>query len=70
MANEESKEQIKFATNVYKFYEDSNDVNTGLKDITFMNRYYVLKRKEHNLKEIKKKYYDTRVSTIYTEKLI
>jgi hypothetical protein len=68
--NDESEGLIKTAKDVYKFYEDSNDVNTGLKEIAFMNRYYVLKRKEHNLKEIKKKYYDTRISTIYTEKLI
>lgn len=68
IANEESEKQVKFATNTYKFYDETNEVNNALREISFMNKYYVLKRREPNLKEIKKKYYEGKISTLYTKK--
>lgn len=58
---------MKFTSNVYSFYTDESDLNKLYKDIAFLYRYYVFKKDEGNLKEVKDKYFGKK-STIYTRK--
>ena len=58
---------ISFSEKVYKFYTDETDENKIYKDISFLYRYYVFKKDEGNLKEVKDKYFGKK-STIYTRK--
>jgi SAM-dependent methyltransferase len=58
---------MKFTSNVYSFYTDESDLNMIYKDIAFLYRYYVFKKDEGNLKEVKDKYFGKK-STIYTRK--
>ena len=58
---------IKFSKNTYSFYTDESDINKIYKDISFLYRYYVFKKDEGNLKEVKDKYFGKK-STIYTRK--
>lgn len=58
---------IKFTSNVYSFYTEESDLNKLYKDIAFLYRYYVFKKDEGNLKEVKDKYFGKK-STIYTRK--
>ena len=58
---------MKFTSNVYSFYTDESDLNKLYKDIAFLYKYYVFKKDECNLKEVKDKYFGKK-STIYTRK--
>lgn len=58
---------IDFSKKVYEFYTDESDKNKIYKDIAFLYRYYVFKKDEGNLKEVKDKYFGKK-STIYTRK--
>ena len=71
VVNNESKGNklgnLKFSKNAYSFYTDESDINKLYKDIAFLYRYYVFKKDEGNLKEVKDKYFGKK-STIYTRK--
>ena len=54
-----------FAKNVYSFYDDS-PLNSIFKEYSFLSCYYVFKKKEINLDDIKKKYYN-RANTILSD---
>lgn len=56
----------KFVDKVFKYYEN-NKMNDLHKEISFLYDYYVFKKEETNLKEIKNKYYGQK-TTIYTKK--
>ena len=43
----------KFLTSAYAFYSDTDDMKS-FRDYTFLNRYYVFRKKEKNLEETKK----------------
>ena len=58
---------MNFAKKGYSFYTDESDLNKTYKDIAFLYRYYVFKKDEGNLKEVKDKYFGKK-STIYTRK--
>ena len=58
---------INFNEKVYSFYTEESDKNKIYKDIAFLYRYYVFKKDEGNLKEVKDKYFGKK-STIYTRK--
>jgi len=58
---------MNFAKKAYLFYTDDSDINKIYKDISFLYRYYVFKKDEGNLKEVKDKYFGKK-STIYTRK--
>ena len=53
---EEDNKRIKFFKDVYKYYEQS-EINKKCYSYTFLNRYYIFRKKEYNLSEIKDKYY-------------
>ena len=55
-----------FSEGTYKFYSDSPK-NKPYKDYSFLSCYYVFKKKEINLEEIKKKYYN-RVNKVLSDK--
>ena len=46
----------KFFNTVYEFYKDS-EINEKSRIYSFLNRYYVFKKKEKDLQQIKSKYY-------------
>ena len=52
----------------FAFYEDT-DENKLFREITFLNRFYVFKKTEPNLKEIKNKYYGKGVSAFTPKQL-
>ena len=53
---EESQKRIKTFKDYYKFYEDT-ELNKKLQAYSFLNRYYVFRKTEFNLEEVKKKFY-------------
>jgi SAM-dependent methyltransferase len=53
---EESSARIKFFKDIYKFYTPT-DINTKCYSYSFLNRFYVFRKKETDLAEIKSKYY-------------
>ena len=55
----------KFAEGTYKFYSDTPK-NNVYKKYSFLSCYYVFKKKEINLEDIKKKYY-TRTTKILAD---
>jgi SAM-dependent methyltransferase len=48
--------RIKFFKNVSRFYEN-NEYNLKCRKYSFLNRYYVFKKREKDLKEVREKYY-------------
>jgi len=48
--------RIKFFKDVYKFYNPT-DINTKCYSYSFLNRFYIFRKKENNLAEIKKNYF-------------
>lgn len=52
---EESK-RSKFFKNAYRFYTD-NDINTKCHGYSFLNRYYIFRKKETDLAKVKSEYY-------------
>ena len=55
-AEMEVSQTKKFFNSIKKFYEE-NEMNDKCRIWTYMFRYYIFRRKENNLEEIKKKYY-------------
>jgi hypothetical protein len=62
---EEDVKRIKFFRDVYKYYIPT-EINKKCYGYTFLNKYYIFRKKENNLMENKKKYY----STFYEKKKI
>ena len=56
---EQDKKRIKFFKNVAKFYNNS-EFNSKCRNYSFLNRYYIFKKKERNLKEVREKYYSNK----------
>jgi hypothetical protein len=48
---------VHFSNDVYKFYEDT-PINTACREYSFLSCYYVFKKKEINLEDVKQKYYN------------
>ena len=59
---------IKRSKEAYAYYEDT-DENKLFREITFLNRFYVFKKIEPNLKEIKNKYYTKGISAFTPKNL-
>ena len=57
---------LQFASKLFKFYEDT-ELNKLHREYSFLSRYYVFKKEEKDLKNVKKNYYGKK-STIYTNK--
>merc|ERR1712196_339751 len=53
---EEDNKRIKFFKDVYKYYEKS-EINKKCYSYTFLNRYYIFRKKEYNLNDNKNRYY-------------
>ncbi len=58
----------KFLSNVYKFYED-DEFNQKCREYSFLSRYYVFRKREPDLKEVKNKYYGSNRKRIITKKI-
>ena len=58
---EQDNKRIKFFKNIAKFYNQS-EFNQKCRQYSFLNRYYVFKKKEKNLKEVREKYYSDKKS--------
>ena len=59
---------IKRSKDAYAYYEDTEE-NKLFKEITFLNRFYVFKKTEPNLKEVKNKYYGKGISAFTPKNL-
>ena len=55
------EDHLKFINATLSFYNNNPELNDILREYSFLNRYYVFKKKEHNLKDIKNKYYTGKV---------
>ena len=51
--------RIKFFKEIYKFYTPT-EINKKCYNYSFLNRFYVFRKRESNLAEVKSKYYDNR----------
>lgn len=51
--------RVKFFKDVYKFYNPT-EINKKCYEYSFLNRFYVFRKKEGDLAEVKSKYYDNR----------
>lgn len=51
--------RLKFFKDIYKFYNPT-DINTKCYSYSFLNRYYVFRKKETDLAVVKEKYFDNR----------
>jgi SAM-dependent methyltransferase len=62
----EVDKEKKFYSNVYKFYQDT-EFNRKLQEYSHLSRYFVFRKSEKNLKDVKDKYYgsDRRRITTY-----
>lgn len=56
------KLNMKFTKDILDFYEN-NELNDQLRQITFLNRFYIFRKREKNLKKNKKEYYGKGVKT-------
>lgn len=54
---EEEGMSKKFFANIYKFYTP-NDINTKCYNYSFLNRLYVFRKRETDIEEVRKKYYN------------
>jgi hypothetical protein len=55
----EGSMRAKFFNEVYKFYTPT-EINKKCYQYSFLNRFYVFRKKETDLAEVKSKYYDNR----------
>jgi hypothetical protein len=52
----DADKEKKFYTSIYKFYNPT-EFNKKLQEYSFLSRYYVFRKTEHNLSEVKNKFY-------------
>ena len=56
---EQDEKRIKFFKNIHNFY-DSSEFNEKCRKYSFLNRFYIFKKRERNLKEVREKYYSNK----------
>ena len=63
----DAEQERKFYGNIYKFYNPS-EFNKKLQEFSFLSRYYIYRKTEPNLMDVKNKYYGSNRKRIIGKK--